>query len=405
MDEKGEKGKAFRAYRVRQEANPDNRFDAVKVEWEDGVELPQTLKVHREIARSIVSENDSPDIPFRYSVNPYRGCAHACAYCYARPSHEYLGLGAGTDFETQIYAKTNAAELLRKKLASKGWTREPITFSGVTDCYQPAESGLKLTRACLEVCLEFRQPVSIITKSTLVLRDLDLLTALDRAAGAGVVISIPFADEATARLIEPFAPPPALRFRALGKLSQAGLRTGISLGPIIPGLNDSDIPALLARAKECGAGFAFYVMLRLPGSVREVFLERIKAVMPEKAGKIEHHIRQVRGGELYNTDFRNRMSGTGTMADMVDKLFRIHARKLGLDTGERMGGLEARATDAATRGPGAGVDFGSWSGKGYAAPSDREASEAGQAKPERQTPTKAKRPKGEDPGQLDLFAA
>ncbi len=399
-----EKGKAFRAYRVRQEANPDNRFDAVKVEWEDGVELPQTLKVHREIARSIVSENDSPDIPFRYSVNPYRGCAHACAYCYARPSHEYLGLGAGTDFETQIYAKTNAAELLRKKILSKGWTREPITFSGVTDCYQPAESGLKLTRACLEVCLELKQPVSIITKSTLVLRDLDLLNALDRVAGAGVVISIPFADEATARLIEPFAAPPDLRFRALEKLSRAGLRTGISLGPIIPGLNDSDIPALLARAKECGAGFAFYVMLRLPGSVREVFLERIKAVMPEKAGKIEHHIREVRGGELYNTDFRNRMSGTGTMADMVDKLFRIHARKLGLDTGERMGGLQARQADGGNHGPGSGVDFGSWSGKGYAQASGGEKPGEGQAKPKKPPPSKAKAPGGKDPGQLDLFA-
>jgi DNA repair photolyase len=338
-----EQGKPPHAYRVRQEANPGNRFDSVKVEWEDGVELPQTLKIHKELARSIVSENDSPDIPFRYSVNPYRGCAHACAYCYARPSHEYLGLGAGTDFETQIYAKTNAAELLRRKFESRNWIREPITFSGVTDCYQPAEAQLKLTRECLQVCLAYRQPVSIITKSTLILRDLDVLTALDRVAGAGAVISIPFADAETARLIEPFAAPPDLRFRALEKLSKAGLRTGISLGPIIPGLNDSDIPALLARAKACGAEFAFYVMLRLPGSVREVFLERIKAKLPEKAGKIEHHIREVRGGELYKTGFGDRMAGTGSMADMVDKLFRIHARKHGLDTGERMGDLEARS--------------------------------------------------------------
>jgi DNA repair photolyase len=336
-----------RSYRVRQESNPDNRFDAVRMEWEDGVELPQALRIHKETARSIVSENDSPDIPFRYSLNPYRGCAHACAYCYARPTHEYLGLGAGTDFETQIYAKVNAAELLRKKLASKSWTREPITFSGVTDCYQPAESQLKLTRECLQVCLAFKQPVSIITKSTLIVRDLDVLTALDRVAGAGAILSIPFADEKTARIIEPFAAPPELRFRALEKLSRAGLRTGISLGPIIPGLNDSDIPALLARAKECGATFAFYVMLRLPGSVREVFLERIKARLPEKAGKIEHHIREVRGGGLYDTRFANRMSGTGTMADMVDKLFRIHARKHGLEFGERMADPGAKASGTA----------------------------------------------------------
>ncbi|MDB5049618.1 MAG: Radical domain protein [Fibrobacteres bacterium] len=401
-----------RSYRIRQEANPDNRFDSVKVEWEDGVELPQTLRIHKESARSILSENSSPDIPFRYSVNPYRGCAHACAYCYARPTHEYLGLGAGTDFETQIYAKTNAAELLRKKLASKSWRREPITFSGVTDCYQPAESQLRLTRACLEACLEFRNPVSVITKSTLVLRDLDVLTALDREAGAGVVISIPFADEKTARLIEPFAAPPELRFRALEKLSRAGLRTGISLGPVIPGLNDSDIPSLLARAKECGATFAFYVMLRLPGTVREVFLERVKKHLPEKAGKIEHHIRQVRGGDLYNPDFANRMSGTGTMADMVDKLFHIHARKLGLDTGERMGELEARSAGEGTfTGSGAGrggkeVAPAMPAGNGYAM-----GAEWVQAKDTAADPVKtpatgiAKSRSKTDPGQLDLFAA
>jgi DNA repair photolyase len=329
-------------YRIRPEANPGNRFESTRVEWEDGVELPQALRIHRETAKSIVSANDSPDIPFRYSLNPYRGCAHACAYCYARPSHEYLGLGAGTDFDTQIYAKVNAADLLRKQLASRAWKREPITFSGVTDCYQPAESALRLTRACLEVCLEFRQSVSIITKSTLVLRDLDLLTGLDKVAGAAVVLSIPFADDAMAKLIEPFAAPPSTRFKALAKLGAAGLRTGISLGPIIPGLNDSDIPALLARAKEAGAAFAFYVMLRLPGATREVFLERIRERLPERAGKIEHHVREVRGGGLYETEWGTRMSGTGTMADMVDKLFRIHARKHGLEAGESLERLELR---------------------------------------------------------------
>jgi len=316
------------------------------VEWEDGVELPQALRIHEETARSIVSENDSPDIPFRYSVNPYRGCAHACGYCYARPGHEYLGLGAGTDFETQIFAKINAADLLRKKFASRGWTREPITFSGVTDCYQPAESRLRLTRACLEVCLEHRQPVSVITKSTLILRDLDVLTALDRVAGVGAVLSIPFADPVTARIMEPFAPPPELRFRALEKLAKAGLRAGISLGPIVPGLNDSDIPSLLKRAGESGASFAFYVMLRLPGSVREVFFRRIREKLPDKAGKIEHHVREVRGGALYGNGFGERMAGTGGMADMVEKLFRIHARKAGLEAGERMSDLGQRGVDA-----------------------------------------------------------
>jgi len=352
-------------YRVRQGDNPDNRFDSVQVEWEDGVELPQTLRIHKETAKSILSQNESPDIPFRYSVNPYRGCAHACAYCFARPSHEYLGLGAGTDFDTQIYAKMNAAELLRAKLGSKKWAPETITFSGVTDCYQPAESQLKLTRACLEACLEFRNPVSIITKSTLVLRDLDLLTALHKEAGASVVISVPIMDAATARLIEPFAPPPEVRFRALEKLGRAGLHTGISVGPVIPGLNDSDIPALLARAKECGAAFAFYVMLRLPGSVREVFLERVRRHLPGKAGKIEHHIRETRGGDLYRSGYGERMAGTGGMAGMVGKLFNIHARRLGLENGEKLAALEfqpenkiAKEPPARSKAPSQQLDLG-----------------------------------------------
>jgi DNA repair photolyase len=341
-------------YAVRPESNPHNRFESTRVEWEDGVELPQAMRIHEETAKSIVSENDSPDIPFRYSVNPYRGCAHACAYCYARPSHEYLGLGAGTDFETQIFAKVNAAALLRKKLSSPKWDREPLTFSGVTDCYQPAEAKLKLTRACLEVCAEFATPVSLITKSTLVLRDTDVLQAVGAAGGVGVVFSIPFLDASVAKAIEPFAPPPEQRFRAMERLSAAGIRTGLSIGPVIPGLNDSDIPKLLARAKECGAGFAFYVMLRLPGSVREVFLDNMRKNFPDRVGKIEHHIRDVREGELYRSDFRQRMSGSGKMAEMVEQLFSVHARKLGLISTERVelrGALTKPAYGAATELP------------------------------------------------------
>jgi DNA repair photolyase len=329
-------------YSSRQSSNPHNRFDKMSVEWEDGVELPQALRVHEETAKSILSANDSPDIPFRYSVNPYRGCAHACSYCYARPTHEYLGLGAGTDFETQIYAKVNAAELLRKKLSSPKWTGESITFSGVTDCYQPAEAKLKLTRACLEICAEFATPVSLITKSTLVLRDIDVLRALDEAAGVAVVLSIPIMDPGVAKVIEPFAAPPDLRFKAIEKLSAAGLRTGISLGPVIPGLNDSEIPALLQRAKDCGAVFAFYVMLRLPGSVRDVFLASIRKHFPDRAGKIEHHIRETRDGALYDSDFSQRMGGSGRMAEMVEQLFNVHARKLGLLGTERLSELERR---------------------------------------------------------------
>lgn len=348
---RGRKGKKppKQAYAVRQEANPHNRFLSTEVEWEDGVEMPQALRIHEETAKSILSSNDSPDIPFRYSVNPYRGCAHACAYCFARPTHEYLGLGAGTDFDTQIYAKVNAAELLRKKLSSPSWTGEAITFSGVTDCYQPAEHRLKLTRACLEACRDFANPVSIITKSTLIVRDLEVIGELNQAAGAGVVISVPILDAGVARLIEPFAPPPDLRFKALEKLSKAGLPTGISLGPVIPGLTDSDIPALLARAKDAGATFAFYVMLRLPGAVREVFLERVRRLLPERAGKIEHHIRETREGDWYQSKWGERMSGAGRMADMVAQIFSVHARRLGFGTGERLRELDERRPSGSGR--------------------------------------------------------
>lgn len=330
------------AYSSRPSANPHNRFESTSVEWDDGVILPQSLRIHEETAKSILAANDSPDIPFKWSVNPYRGCAHACAYCFARPTHEYLGLGAGTDFDTQIYAKVNAADLLRKKLASPAWAREAITFSGVTDCYQPAEHKLRLTRACLEVCRDHSTPVSIITKSTLILRDLDVITDLHARAGAGVVVSIPIMDEKIARLIEPFAPPPELRFRALEKLAGAGLPAGISLGPVIPGLTDSDIPALLARAKEAGATFAFYVLLRLPGAVREVFVERVRRCLPERAGKIEHHIQETRGGDWYRSDWNTRMSGTGKLAEMVAQVFSLHARRHGLAGGERLEALRSR---------------------------------------------------------------
>lgn len=329
------------AYSLRPASNPPNRFESTVVEWEEGVELPQALRIHEETAGSILSRNDSPDIPFRYSVNPYRGCAHACAYCYARPTHEYLGLGAGTDFDTRIYAKVNAAALLRRKLALRAWTGEAITFSGVTDCYQPAEARLRLTRACLEVCRDFSNPVSIITKSSLIVRDLDVLSELNAAAGASAVLSIPILDAGVARLIEPFAPPPDIRFKALEKLGRAGLVTGISLGPVIPGLTDSDIPALLSRARDCGATFAFYVMLRLPGAVKDVFLRRLRDALPEQAGKIEHHIRETRDGDWYRSRFGQRMGGTGKMADLVARLFEVHCRRLGLGSGERLAALEA----------------------------------------------------------------
>jgi DNA repair photolyase len=339
-------------YRHRQAENPPNRFEAMAVEYDEGTERPQALRIYREVGKSFLTRNDSPDLPFRYSANPYRGCAHACAYCYARPYHEYLGFGAGTDFDTQIIAKVNAPELLRRELSSAKWTGEPIAFSGVTDCYQPAEAGLKLTRACLEVCAQTGNAAGVITKSTLIVRDIDVLQALKSNAGGNAVLSIPIADAEMARAIEPFAPSPEQRFKALAKLSAAGLRTGISLGPVIPGLTDSQIPELLQRAADAGAKFAFYVILRLPGAVQEVFLGRMREAFPDRVGKIEHHVRSMRGGNLYDSTFGKRMQGEGPMADMIEKLFNLHAARHGLEIGERRMELPVPGENAAKVGNG-----------------------------------------------------
>ncbi len=320
----------------REAENPDNRFESLSVEWEEGVERPQEMRIYRETAKSILSRNDSPDIPFTYSVNPYRGCAHACAYCYARPYHEYLGWSAGTDFDTRIVAKINAPELLDNELSKPSWSFDPLAFSGVTDCYQPAERALNITGRCLKVCLKHENAVGVITKSALILRDLDTLAEFAKGPGANVVLSIPFGDSKEARFIEPFASTPDARFRALEKLAAAGVRTGISISPVIPGWNDSDIPQLLKRAAECGASFAFYGILRLPGAVEEVFLSRLRAAFPDRAHKVEHHIRETRGGEMNRSEFGSRFRGQGQMAELISDLFRVHMKKNGLEKTDRM---------------------------------------------------------------------
>jgi DNA repair photolyase len=312
--------------------NPPNPWQSTHVEYlpEHGDEVPlATLSVYEEEARSIVAENDSPDVPFRYSVNPYRGCFHGCAYCYARPSHELLGFGAGTDFERRIVVKRNAAELLHARLSSPSWKGEMIAFSGVTDCYQPLEASYGLTRRMLEVCLAFRNPVGVITKGALVERDVDLLAALARDARCTVYLSIPFADESMARAIEPYAASIARRFHALRVLSEAGVRTGVSVSPVIPGLNDAQIPEVLTRAREAGAQTAFMVMLRLPSAVRPVFVDRLRETMPLRAEHVLHAIRDVRGGELNRTAFGERMHGEGPRWQAIEGLFAAHHRRLG----------------------------------------------------------------------------
>jgi DNA repair photolyase len=309
--------------------NPRHRFESQYVEWLDE-RPPAQLDVYEESAtKEIVSTNDSPDLPFRHSVNPYRGCTHACAYCYARPSHEYLGFGAGTDFETRIVAKLRAPELLRAKLASKAWSFESIMFSGDTDCYQPIEAHYRLTRGCLEACRDASNPVSIVTKSFLISRDVDVLAALARRTRVSVAFSLAFDDDDLARVVEPGTPRPAKRLEAMRILTDAGVRCGVLLAPIIPGLNEEAIPAILERAKEAGARFADRLMLRLPHSVKDVFLERMNAAMPDRARRIESRIREVRGGALNDARFGDRFRGQGVYWDVIDALFQLHARKLG----------------------------------------------------------------------------
>ncbi len=276
-----------------------------------------------------MSSNDSPDLPFRWSLNPYRGCFHACAYCYARPTHEYWGFGAGTDFDSKIVVKREASALLRRTFLKPSWQGELIVFSGNTDCYQPLEASYGLTRACLEVCAEFRNPVGLITKAALIARDLDVLKRLHDRAWVQVYFSIPFADNAMARKVEPQAPSSAKRFEAMRLLSEAGIPTALSIAPVIPGLNEDDIPELLGRAREAGALSATFVVLRLSGNVESVFLERMTLAFPDRIKKIISRMKEVRGGTLSEGQFFKRHTGEGAYWDLIERLFEVGYRKAG----------------------------------------------------------------------------
>ena len=311
-------------------ANPPNPYETTHREWL-GEPPAVKLEVYEEHAKSIVAENDSPDVPFRYSVNPYRGCQHACGYCYARPTHEYIGLGAGTDFDSKITAKVNAPELLEKKLAGRGLGGEWISFSGVTDCYQPLESVYQLTRRCVEVCIRYKQTIGVVTKSYLVVRDAELLAKLNAVAGAAVFISIPFAEDETGRAVEPGAPPPSRSFEAIRLLRYAGVPVGVMVAPLIPGLNDRDIPAILERAAEMGASEAHYVALRLPGSVHVVFLSRLRERLPLHADRVAARVRDMRCGSMNNSQFGQRMRGEGVYWESVTQLFSRTVAKLGMN--------------------------------------------------------------------------
>jgi DNA repair photolyase len=332
---------------TRRVSNPPNPWSSVHAEWL-GEPPEAALEVFEEEAKSIIAENDSPDVGFRCSVNPYRGCFHGCAYCYARPTHQYLGWGAGTDFDRKIVVKTNAPELLRKELMRKSWTGETLVFSGVTDCYQPLEAVYGVTRRCLEVCAEFRNPVGIVTKGALVRRDADVLARLAREADAMVYVSIPFAEDAAGRKIEPHASPPSQRFETLARLSEAGVRTGVAFAPVIPGLNDSDLAAVLSRAREAGAESAFLTLVRLPAEVLPVFEERLAETFPDRAARVWSNIQQSRGGKKNESRFGARMDGVGPRWEAIESLFEIECRRLGFN--RRKG--EAGARTGTFRRPG-----------------------------------------------------
>ncbi|MEP6925355.1 MAG: PA0069 family radical SAM protein [Pyrinomonadaceae bacterium] len=311
--------------------NPPNRFRRTEVEWDEETPVA-AVEVFEETAKSIITRNNSPDVGFEFSVNPYRGCTHACTYCFARNYHEFLGWGAGTDFETKIVVKTNAPELLRKELMRRSWKGDALAFSFTSDPYLPLEGSYELTRKCLEVCLEFRNPISIVTKSTLILRDLNLLLELNRLANLIVIFSLPVLDLEISRAIEPNTPTPSARLKAIEKLTAAGINVGLAVAPVIPGLTDSEIPQILRLGADAGVKFAFMSMLRLPGSVEAYFVAKLAERLPTKKDKILNRIREMRDGKLSNSNFGERMRGAGEHWNVITQLFRLSCKRYGINT-------------------------------------------------------------------------
>lgn len=321
-------------------ANPPNSWASSEVEYLEDLPLAK-VEVFEDASQTIVASNDSPDLGFRFSVNPYRGCNHACAYCFARPSHEYLSFGAGTDFDTKIVVKRRAGDLLRATFERPSWKGDLVMFSGVTDCFQPLEASLRLTRACLEVCAEYKNPVAIVTKAPLIERDVDVLQQLQRDASVRVAISIPIWDQPLARAIEPGVATPKRRLQTIETLAKAGIPVSVMVAPIIPGVSDEGMGEVLEAARDAGATGAGYVLLRLPGHVKEVFESRIRAALPLRAEKILHRVRETRDGKLYDSRFGVRGRGEGPYAEAIAQVFDVTTRRLGMNVAQEPA---ARAT-------------------------------------------------------------
>lgn len=313
--------------------NPSHRFETITfVPDETDPELDSGVETtfFKDRSRSVIAYNTSPDVGFEASVNPYRGCEHGCVYCYARPTHEYLGFSPGLDFESRILVKEDAPELLRKELSSSTWKPQVLAMSGVTDPYQPVERRLELTRRCLEVLAEFRNPVAIVTKNHLVIRDIDFLKDLAAVGAAAVFVSVTTLDSTLARKMEPRASQPQLRLDAVRRLSAAGIPTGVMVAPIVPALTDHEIPRILSAAAQAGATTAGYVLLRLPFGVKSLVEDWLERHFPARKNKVLNRIRELRGGNLNDPRFSSRMKGEGIFADQIARIFDAGCRRAGL---------------------------------------------------------------------------
>lgn len=320
--------------------NPVNRFEKISFERDEEI-FEQALPAGRQdypsprteffkdFSKSIISYNDSPDIGFSASINPYRGCEHGCVYCYARPTHEYFGLSSGWDFESKIFVKLGGAKLLSKELAHPKWKPQVVVMSGVTDCYQPFERQFQITRQCLEVLLDFRNPIGIITKNFLVTRDIDLFKKMAEYQGISVTVSVTSLDPSVARAMEPRASTPINRLKAIEELSKAGVPVTVNVAPIVPGLTDHEIPDILKVSAQAGAQGAGYVILRLPYSVKDLFERWLEEYFPDRKNKVLNRIRELRGGNLYDSGFGTRMRGQGLFAEHIRDLFDLGYRRAG----------------------------------------------------------------------------
>ncbi len=324
-------------------SNTPNRFETIHVSAEldesfvdpEGPQpSPKRTQYLKDHSRTILTTNNSPDIPFDASINPYRGCEHGCIYCYARPTHEYLGFSGGLDFESKILVKENAPELLREKLLSKSWKPIPISISGVTDCYQPIERKLKLTRRCIEVLREFQNPFTMITKNHLITRDIDLLSEMAELNAVGAMISVTTLDNDLCSVMEPRTSRPQYRLQAIEELSKAGIPVGVMVAPVIPGLTDHEMPSILDAAAQAGAKHAAFVPVRLPHSVLPLFTEWLETHFPDRKEKVLNRIMSMRDGKLNDPDFGSRMRGSGVFADQLRGMFKLYSRKYGLNQEE-----------------------------------------------------------------------